>query len=117
MWVRKNYFLLIKVRADGRRTIPVPLPLSLAHELLRGAGILLSLLPWSWVSRWITKEILSPKGEGSRKIGLGTFDLSKMKPGEVMFSLSRLIEEARRVGPCTLLEVRDGDDQVTIRLV
>ena len=107
-WRRRSYFLLVKVRPGGERTLTLPLPLCVAEELLSGLAIL------AWLAGPLWRKRLR-RWAGHRGFWGGA--LSEMSPYRLLGLLREMVRELRAAGPFTLLEVREGDTLVSVRTV
>lgn len=95
-------FLLVRVRADGRRrAFVVPLPLFVLGEALEAVASLLRLGIWL--------RLRPMRRLQTFMYGAGLAELVRLP--------ALLLRELRSHGPIVLAEVKDGNTHVSIRIV
>lgn len=102
---RRTSWMLVSIRAEGGPKLWIPLPIWFVGEALRGLWIL------AWCFPWLVR--LSHRLAARHSIPLS----HEISVKELLGQILQMLEAVRRVGPFTLVEVRDGDNTVSVRLV
>ncbi|MEC9488662.1 MAG: hypothetical protein UMV23_04180 [Halanaerobium sp.] len=108
---RPSLFMMISIKAeDLKHRIMIPLPLFLMSELLDCLVYLTYLY-----TKFSKKE--RPLKRLLGKVPYLQEDFGQLDEVQLVEMAADLFSELRRYGSFTLLEVRDGDTQVKIRMI
>lgn len=110
---KRNYFLLIRVQArELRIPIIIPMPLGVVEDLLESVTHLYRIsrifIPKSSLYKW--------KWSYGSKRSQVTFQWKYLDSDRYLDLTHELIQEIRRQGRLTLVEIKDHDAHVSIKL-
>lgn len=105
MLKRRTSWMLVSIRAEEGPRLWIPLPIWFVCEVLRGL----------WILAWCFPRLARLPHRMAAQCSIPV--PNDLSAGELLGQVLQMLEAVRRAGPFTLVQVRDGHNTVSVRLV